>query len=667
MVQIEEIRNSAQAVITSSNIEITLENIIVLPSNDQDPPRVLDPASGADQGGITFINPEIFRIEDLGYQNLETFTLWCDWRVSQINADNAKQACAQKPEDITLMLQALMIQSSVQEKADKYKDKQRVLYNQITQLILEEKMKNMIIDTKAEFEASINVFTNENNQHVLNTVQGASQQWESKVKGEYHDQIEKLRSELKQDQAKLFEQININANENEEEFNKRINKIWDLTKLEVDKLAEDNDKINVYLKNTKDTTKLMENNFKKLEQNVQDDLKESRMLVKDVIKDKQREWENYSKELREKLKLIIPKGNQKELNQLITSIGEVATELSSIKVSLNDAAKQRVLAFSKQEKKSAKELSTALETLETRNYLIFERTLKGYENTNNLIIQAIQEMVVKITDHFEACAPPTLPKESDNTLYSNQLIFVMIDKYPKIKDMLQLKRTKDHQIIFVPKEERQKEFEGAVNSFILRHYQVENTEELKQLMIDDWELVTLSKYKGTSSSRTSPPRNKGKEPFKEYLASPSKPILSKNPRFTSNPPHKMTDDMDFEPEMMADINKRFNQASSASNFSDDHSYRKYKISKANLTAIRHFLRDYTNETIIPDNQPQPFLAENQGIIKKSPLDVFGMKPPEFNGDKRTAKNFVRKFTQFVNSYVSINSLEYYIKNYILYY
>ena len=102
------------------------------------------------------------------------------------------------------------------------------------------------------------------------------------------------------------------------------------------------------------------------------------------------------------------------------------------------------------------------------------------------------------------------------------------------------------------------------------------------------------------------------------------------------------------------INSLQNEANSAYKFDSAKEYRQYKISQKNLLYLQEFIESYNSTPSLAD-QPQPFLGEINQISKKSPLDLFGLKPPIFDGIKEHAQQFINKFIQFCNSYTMFSN------------
>ncbi|KAL6602183.1 hypothetical protein U3516DRAFT_760369 [Neocallimastix sp. 'constans'] len=88
-------------------------------------------------------------------------------------------------------------------------------------------------------------------------------------------------------------------------------------------------------------------------------------------------------------------------------------------------------------------------------------------------------------------------------------------------------------------------------------------------------------------------------------------------------------------------------APSKRDFNSFEEYRQYKVTQSNLKHAKDFIENFSSHTPIKTSQLQPFFidATNTNIQKKSPLDVFEMKPPVFDGNKDHAQqsNFIAKF------------------------
>jgi len=96
-----------------------------------------------------------------------------------------------------------------------------------------------------------------------------------------------------------------------------------------------------------------------------------------------------------------------------------------------------------------------------------------------------------------------------------------------------------------------------------------------------------------------------------------------------------------------------NESHSAYKFDSNHAYRQYKINQQNLITMQGIIDGFNSSPELAE-QPQPFLSDILTIPKKSPLDVFGLGPPVFDGVKEHAQNFITEFIQFCNSYTSSN-------------
>jgi len=94
-----------------------------------------------------------------------------------------------------------------------------------------------------------------------------------------------------------------------------------------------------------------------------------------------------------------------------------------------------------------------------------------------------------------------------------------------------------------------------------------------------------------------------------------------------------------------------NEADSMYKFDSTREFRQYKINKENLKIMQDAIEDFNTSPEL-NEQPRPFLADDQNIPKKSPLDVFGLGPPTFDGIKEHAAKFISDFIKFCNSYIS---------------
>jgi len=108
-----------------------------------------------------------------------------------------------------------------------------------------------------------------------------------------------------------------------------------------------------------------------------------------------------------------------------------------------------------------------------------------------------------------------------------------------------------------------------------------------------------------------------------------------------------------ELEQETEFNTLMNEANSAYNFDTKREYRQYKINQKNLISLQDFIDSFNYSPPLIE-QPQPFLADIQQIPKKSPLDVFGLKPPQFDGIKEHAQTFVTEFIRFCNAYTTFH-------------
>ena len=97
------------------------------------------------------------------------------------------------------------------------------------------------------------------------------------------------------------------------------------------------------------------------------------------------------------------------------------------------------------------------------------------------------------------------------------------------------------------------------------------------------------------------------------------------------------------------INTAQNSAPSKRDFNSFEEYRQYKVTQSNLKHAKDFIENFSSHTPIKTSQLQPFFidATNTNIQKKSPLDVFEMKPPVFDGNKDHAQQFINEIYTFL--------------------
>ena len=214
-----------------------------------------------------------------------------------------------------------------------------------------------------------------------------------------------------------------------------------------------------------------------------------------------------------KLKLIIPQGNQKELKEITQIMGKLAIDMGTLNVSIKDAMEKAILSRTRNEKRNYDELAKLYQNMfnDLNNKLIEDA--KG-NNVSTMIIQGITDMGIKLVNTMKESAVPMIPQQQDPTAFNQQLIFTMIGKLPKIKELFRVTRDDNHQLKFIPKEGKKEECVKACNAFFRQEYNIDAKEITPDINFD---IITLSKYK----TSTSPPstqelvlekkKNKGKE------------------------------------------------------------------------------------------------------------------------------------------------------------
>jgi len=196
----------------------------------------------------------------------------------------------------------------------------------------------------------------------------------------------------------------------------------------------------------------------------------------------------------------------------------------------------------------------------------------------------------------------------------------------------------------------------AMNSFLIKTYNIEPEDLTPD---DNFDIITLSKYK----SSTSPPstqqlvlkkkKDKGKGPSREDQSGQRLPKASssKTPTIILDNPIFTMGEQELKQE--TEFNTIMNEANSAHKFDSVKEYRQYKINQQNLISLQEFIDSFNLSPPLVE-QPQPFLTDLQQIPKKSPLDVFGLKLPQFDGIKEHAQSFISEFIRFCNAYTSFH-------------
>jgi len=398
------------------------------------------------------------------------------------------------------------------------------------------------------------------------------------------------------------------------------------------------------------------------------DIRESKELIQQEVSRNTESWKKYSESMMKKLKLLIPESNTKELKEITNVMGRLALDMGSLRVSIKDAVEKSLQARTRQEKKDYENLANTFGKMYDD---LQDKLLKNSQNNNvsAMILQGITDMGVKLVNTLKESAVPVVAQKDNLTIFNQQLIFMMMDRLPKIQELFKVTRDENHQIKFIPKEGKKDECIRACNAFLRNTYNIDP----KDLTPDEnFDFITLSKYK----TSTSPPstqelvlgrKNKGKEPEKidPYLEMFSKPpkapkISSKTPKASAsktpleikaNPIFTMGDE---ELHQETTFNTIMNEANSAYKFDSSKEYRQYKINQQNLISMQDIIDSFNSKPTLVE-QPQPFLNEIINIPKKSPLDVFGLGPPIFDGIKEHAQKFITDFIQFCNAYTSFSN------------
>jgi len=170
-------------------------------------------------------------------------------------------------------------------------------------------------------------------------------------------------------------------------------------------------------------------------------------------------------------------------------------------------------ARTKQEKKEYENLiNTFGKIYEDLNDKLIENSKNNKVST--LLIQGITDMGVKLVNTIKESAVPVIAQKDNPTAFNQQLIFMMIDRLPKIQDLFKVTRDESHQIKFVPKEGKKDECIRACNAFLRNTYNIDP----KDLTPDEnFDFITLSKYKTSNSPPSTQElvfgrkKNKGKE------------------------------------------------------------------------------------------------------------------------------------------------------------
>lgn len=175
----------------------------------------------------------------------------------------------------------------------------------------------------------------------------------------------------------------------------------------------------------------------------QQDIKESKQLIQTEMTNNSQAWISYSETLMEKLKLIMPESNSKDIQELTSVMSRLALDIGSLQVSIRDATEKAFLAKDRKEKKESEKLAETFKKMyaELQTKLIQETKRN---NASALILQGITDMGVKFINTIKENAVPMSNQLECPNIFNQQLIFMMIDKLPKIKELFAVSRNKDH-------------------------------------------------------------------------------------------------------------------------------------------------------------------------------------------------------------------------------
>lgn len=640
MVTIEEIQQQYAVVKAKPQYKDQIwkfDNIIIGGSHPGDPIRLLDPATGGEACVITKLNTSSFETDGYGPMDTITFIKWCEWRIAELNYNDITESIKKDEEEGKQNMFKYFKQNSLQSTRDKAETNFNIVQNRF------EETRRRIQD-QIELRNELTQATNQQIQALKNEISDAL----TKATQEYDTTVNN-RIVMSQQQAeeKIFTFINQQQYVSEESFKQYAKKYQCLIE-DQDKLYNEADTAKIHLEEIDQSLKRINISIGKLKENAAKDFEESKNLIIQEAKKQQSEWTKEIENQRLLLVAMMPKDNQKDLTELNQKICDLALQLATLKVSKNDIDEKKSSKSSRAEKIVATKLSNELSGL---NRTILDATTSlsaGMQQTNGLIMQMIEDISSKLASSIKEVSLPIT--QHDETTYYNQIVFSLLNKYPKAKEEFRLIRNDQNQLVFQPKAGKEQQCKNIINTFIHEYYN-STMEEIKDITQGEWEIITISKYKSSSSppSTTVTPTQQKFNNFKPFKIAEHYGTTKPS---TSQAPPQESPFTEYVREQQTIRNTQGNAARSAQGFEDMASYRNYKVKSANLKEAIAFLNSNKTNANLTE-VPQPFLAQGPEVPKKSPLDGFNLKCPVFSGKKNQATSYLKSFIDYVNHYYVI--------------
>jgi len=212
---------------------IGIENVIVKSSQAGDPYRILDPATGGEEGVVTDTKPSYITISTLGTLDIVSFTAWIKWRIAEMNIMEVQEAINKDPKNVLLQLTLITNQNISLARKNEFdkaqsqveKELMQMRFDQLT-LDFESKLQAFEDKQKVEWANEITKYINDNNQLQKEEISRAIAEFTSTNNRKIEELIQQTNKEvsnqfklkLEEKRDKLFDQLNIRINQTEEQF-----------------------------------------------------------------------------------------------------------------------------------------------------------------------------------------------------------------------------------------------------------------------------------------------------------------------------------------------------------------------------------------------------------------------------------------------------------------
>ena len=232
-----------------------------------------------------------------------------------INVRSIQEQVSEAPDNMPLLLQLIMRQNISLAKKDEFNSalaayEKKNLENHINQMSIDFNSKLLAFEAKQkeEWSKEITRYIEENNNAQKEEISKAISEFtvtnnlklEELIKQTNMETKQTLENTIKNNQDKLFEQINIRINQTEEQFAENARRDWEITKSQLNATNNEIEKAKIYLDQLQNQCEDLKNKQSTLNDKYLKDIRESKELIQQEVSKNTESWKKYSESMMKK-------------------------------------------------------------------------------------------------------------------------------------------------------------------------------------------------------------------------------------------------------------------------------------------------------------------------------------------------------------------------------